>query len=255
MTRALRVEWWKLKRSPVALTATLLMVVLLPLMAIGFYEVAQGEGPGALGQKAGALIVGEGWAGFLGAVDQIVAVAEFIGAGVVVAWVFGREHSDRTFASLFALPVSRGTIATAKFIVLGCWLAVLAVLVVVMTTLVGTVAAVGPLEARVIVPGLLWLLAIAVSTGLLALSIGLVASVGRGYLPAIGTLIVIVAIAQIAVLLGTGGWFPYTVPGLMAVAGTEGLPALSWIQITLVPVLSAVAILATWAWWRRTEAV
>lgn len=255
MTRALRVEWWKLKRSPVALTATLLMVILLPLMAIGFYSVAQGGGPGALGQKAGALIVGDGWEGFLGAVDQIVAVAGFIGAGVVVAWVFGREHSDRTFASLFALPVSRSIIATAKFIVLICWVAVLALLVVGVTALVGMVAGVGPLEAGVIVPGLLGLFTIAISTGMLALSIGLVASVGRGYLPAIGALIVIVAVAQIAVLLGTGGWFPYAVPGLMAVAGAEGVPALNWAQMALVPVLAGVAILATLAWWQRSDAV
>lgn len=255
MNRALRVEWQKLRRSTVTLTATGLMVVLLPLMGLGFYLVAQNGGTGALAQKAAAFVVEEGWEGYLSTIYQIVAVAMFLGTGIVVSWVFGREHADRTFPSLFALPVSRASIATAKFVVLIGWMTILTVLIVATVLGLGITAGVGPFEPAVIGPGLLRLCGIALSTSGLALTVGLVASVGRGYLPAIGALILIVAAAQISVLFGTGGWFPFAVPGLAAVAGSEGVPPLNAMQIAVVPITAAVGVWLTIGWWQRAEVV
>ena len=254
MRRAVRVEWWKLRRSPVTVTTTALMVVLLPAVALGFYSVAQQGGRGPLAQKA-AFLIGEGWEGYLGGVGQIAAVAMFLGTGVVTAWAFGREHADRTFPSLFALPVSRASIAGAKFIVLFGWVAVLSLLVVIVTLGLGIAAGVGPLAIDVIWPSLFRLLGIASSTSVLALTIGFVASVGRGYLPAVGALILIVVAAQVSVLFGTGGWFPFAVPGLIAVSGSEFAPVLGPIQIALVPGATAVGVWLTVAWWRRAEVV
>jgi len=255
MNRAVQVEWWKLRRSPVTVTATALMVVVLPLMALGFYSVAQQGGTGPLARKAGAFLFGEGWEGYIGAVDQIAAVAIFFGAGIVVAWAFGREHADRTFPSLFALPVSRGSIAAAKFLVLAAWVTLFSLLVVVVSLGIGVAAGVGPIQTEVIGPALLRLLAISLSTGLLSFTVGLVASVGRGYLPAVGALIMVVIAAQVAVLFGMGGWFPLAVPGLIAIAGSEGAPVLSPTQIALVPIATAVGVWLTIRWWQRTEAV
>lgn len=255
MIRAVRVEWWKLKRSPVTVTATFLMVVLLPAMALGFYSVAQRGGTGPLAQKASAFLVGDGWEGYLGGVDQIAAVAMFLGSGIVVAWAFGREFADRTFPSLFALPTSRVVIAGAKFFVLAGWIALLSLLVVAVSLGIGLVASVGRLEIGVIGPGLLRLLGVATAASVLGLTMGFVASVGRGYLPAVGALIVTIAAAQISVLFGTGGWFPFAVPGLIAVSGSESAPALSPMQIALVPVAAGVGMWLTVRWWRLAEVV
>lgn len=253
MSAALRVEWLKLRRSRVALVATGLMGVLLPAMGLGFYKVALYGGVGSLADKAGALLTGEGWVGYLGLVDQIAAVAVFLGAGVVVAWGFGREHVDRTFPSLFALTVPRGAIAGAKFIVLTIWTVALAVVIAGVAFSYGVLAGVAPIEAGVIVPELIRLFAIAVGAGALSLTTSYVASVGRGYLPAIGALIVIIAVAQVAVLFGTGGWFPFAVPGLAAIAGADGAPDLTLPQIALVPALTAATTTLTIRWWTRTE--
>ena len=248
------VEWWKLRSSRVSLVATGLMGVLLPAMGLGFYSVAINGGTGSMADKAAALLVGQGWEGYLGLVDQIAAVALFLGAGVVVAWVFGREHADRTFPSLFALPVSRGVIAAAKFVVLSAWLIALAVVVCIVALGLGLAAGVQPLDGQV--PGeLARLLVISIGAGMLALTMGLVASMGRGYLPAVGTIIVIIAAAQVAVLFGTGGWFPFAVPGLLAVAGAEGVPDVTPAQLALVPAVGAMAIWLTIAWWRNAEVV
>lgn len=255
MSAALRVEWLKLRRSRVALVATVLMGLMLPAMGLGFYTVAVEGGVGSLADKAAALLTGEGWVGYLGLVDQIAAVAVFVGAGIVVAWVFGREHADRTFPSLFALTVSRKTIAGAKFAVLTVWIVALGFLITVVAILFGVVGGVGPVEVGVLTAESLRLLVIATGSGLLALTMAYAASLGRGYLAAIGALTVIIAVSQIAVLFGTGGWFPFAVPGLMAVSGAEGAPDVSPVQIALVPALALAAVAVTLRWWEKTEVV
>jgi ABC-2 type transport system permease protein len=254
MSPALRFEWLKMRRSPVTATATLLMTLFLPVMGLAFYLVAVNGGNGALAGKAGALLSAEGWEGYLSLVSQIAAVAVFLGAGVVVAWVFGREHTERTFPALFARPTSMGHIATAKLLVACGWIVVLTVMLCLMTLLYGLLADVatsGPLNwadaARLVV--------VTLAAGTLGLTMGYVASIGRGYLPAIGAIIVIIAVAQVAVLFGTGAWFPFAVPGLLAVSGTEGVVSPNTLQLLLVPTIALAAAWLTVNWWRNSEVV
>lgn len=255
MRQAIRVEATKLVRSRVTLVATLLLGLLMPAMGLGFYSVATTGGTGAVAGKASALLIGEGWVGYLGFIDQIAAVAQFLGAGIVVAWAFGREHVDRTFPSLFALPTRRDAIAGAKFAVLGIWVLAMSIVVPVVSLILGLVSGVGHFDPGVIAEELIRLLAISAMTGILALTMGLVASIWRGYLAAIGAQAVIIAVTQIAVLYGTGGWLPFAVPGLLAIEGAEGAPALSLVQMLLVPGLAMIGIWATLHWWRRAEVV
>lgn len=255
MRTAVSVEWLKMRRSRVTLVATALMSLLLPAMGLGFYSAATSGSSGALAEQARALLIGEGWVAYLRLVDQVSAAALFFGAGVVVAWVFGREHADRTFASLFALPVSRRAIAGAKFAVLVAWIVALSTVVCLVALVLGLVGGVGLVDIGVVVPELARLLAIIVGTGILSLTMGYVASLGRGYLPAVAALVVIIALAQVAVLFGTGGWFPFAVPGLMAVSGAEGVPELNGMQFALVPAIAAVGVWLTTRWWDKTGVV
>lgn len=253
MRSAIRVEWWKLRSSRVVMVATVLMALLVPAMGLGIYQVALSGGAGILADKATIFLVDDGWLGFLRLVDQVVAVAVFLGAGIVVAWVFGREHVDRTFPSLFSLPVPRATIAAAKFVVLVSWAVGLSILIVAMSVTMGMFGGLAVTDADWTVSELVRLGLVSIGACLLAVSVAFVASIGRGYLAAIGALIVIVAVTQVAVLFGTGAWFPYAVPGLMAVAGTDGVPLPTAVQIALVPVVLLAAVGATLAWWRRAE--
>ncbi len=252
MNRGISVELLKMRRSPVVMVATALMVVMIPLMGAAFVWVAENGGAGAIGQKAQALVVGDGWDGYFGIVHQIAAVAMFLGIGIVVAWVFGREHVDRTFPSLFALPVSRGAIAGAKIVVLVGWVIVLGLLITIVTVAVG-LATVGSGDVDGVAGGALRQLAIVGLTGVLALTMAPVASAGRGYLPAIGAIIVTIAVAQIAVLFGSGAWLPFAVPGLLAVNGADGVPVPGIAHISLVLLLSGAALGATVRWWSRAE--
>jgi ABC-2 type transport system permease protein len=251
--RAITVELLKLRRSMVPLVTTILVVVSIPAICVGFIAIARSGGAGAAALKAQALVVGEGWDGYLGLLGQMVAVAMFIGPGVVVTWAFGREHTDRTFPSLFALPVSRRSIAAAKFLVLAGWGLALTALLLLSAFLAGLLAGVGPLDGTHLVPRMVRLGGAGFLTALLALTLALVASAGRGYLPAVGALILLTMVTQIAVLFGTGGWFPYAAPGLYALAGAEGIPEITPLQLLLVPATTLTVAWATVSWWDRAE--
>jgi ABC-2 type transport system permease protein len=253
--RAITVELLKFRRSPVVLATTALIVILVPLLCLGFFAAANGNAAGAIAAKARAMGIGAGWQGYLDLLAQMVAVTLFIGPGVVVAWTFGREHADRTFPSLFALPVSRRSIATAKFLVLLGWGAVLTTLLLAAAMVAGLAARVGSLAGTDVATALgrIWLAGLL--TTVIALTVGYVASVGRGYLPAIGALILLTMFAQIAVTLGTGAWFPYAAPGLYAVAGAEGVADVNAIQLLLVPASTVAVAWATVRWWQRADVV
>lgn len=252
MSSALTIEWWKLRRSRVVSVATFLLAGFIPAMGLGIFSVANSDTTGPLAAKTAGLLIGEGWEAYLGAIAQISAAGFFVGAGVVAAWVFGREHADRTFSSLFALTVSRRTIALAKFIVLTGWVVILTAAIGVVAVIIGAIADVGPIDSAILEP-LGRLLAVVLIAGLLSLSGGYIASVGRGYLPAVGFLAITVAVSQVAVLFGTGGWLPFVVPGLIAIAGSEAAPDLSAIQFALVPVVIAFIVWLTVVWWQKAE--
>lgn len=254
MGRAIRVEAMKLRRSTVSLTTGLLIAVFMPLMGLGLYEVALNGGSGPLAAKAAAFMIGEGWDGYLGVVGQIASVAMFLGVGVMAAWVFGREHSDGTFSALFALPVAKWEIALAKFAVLSGWLATVVLAMSGFSVLLGVIVGVGEAGGDPIAAAGL-LLAVGSLSSMLGLGAGLAASVGRGYLPAIGAIIVVIAVSQVAVLFGTGAWFPFAVPGLLAVGGAESAPEVSPFQVALVPLTAIVLMAWTVWWWDRSEAV
>lgn len=251
MRRALRVETMKLMRSTVTWTASLLMGILIPVLALAFTWVAE-HGTGPVAAKAQAMVFGVGWTGYLNSASQIGAAATFVGAGVVVAWMFGREHTDRTFASLFALPVSKGSIAAAKLTVLAAWAVVLSTAVSAAALHLGVAAGLPPLTASAMRElGRLWM--VVFSTCLLATTVALVASVGRGYLPPIGAVVLLVAAAQISVAFGAGGWFPYAVPGLSAVANTGQVLPPHLLQLALVPLTALVVAWLTIRWWNHAE--
>lgn len=253
MRAALTVEWWKVRRAPVVVVATGLQVLFVPLLGLAMVLVAGGDASGAVAAKADLLLTGDGWIGYFGVVAQVAAAAMFVGAGVVVAWVFGREHVEGTFAGLSATAVPRAAVALAKLVVVGAWALVVSLLVTVVAVLAGALAGVGPDPWAVVATASLRLLVVAVATTLLAVPVGWVASVGRGYLPAIGTVVVLVALAQIAVLLGGGAWFPFAVPGLLAVAGTEGVPPVAPIGVVLAVATVVAGAAMTLRWWRDAE--
>jgi ABC-2 type transport system permease protein len=94
---------------------------------------------------------------------------------------------------------------------------------------------------------------IALLTFMLMSFVALFASAGRGYLPPLGWAFLTMALAQIAIVLGWGGWFPWSVPGLIgSLSGprTEPIEIHSYILVLLAFVAG---LAATFAWWRSAD--
>ncbi|HZD03838.1 MAG TPA: hypothetical protein VE173_02940, partial [Longimicrobiales bacterium] len=93
-----------------------------------------------------------------------------------------------------------------------------------------------------------------VLTVLISLPLALPASAGRGYLAAIGVLAFLLMTAQLAVLFGSGAWYPFAAPGLWAVSSQQGL-VVTAAQLALVPVTALVGAAVTVRWWGTFQLV
>lgn len=254
MSAAYAVEALKLRRSRVVLVATLALVALPAAMARGFLAAAEKGGADPASLKAAAMLPGTGWTGYLGGLMQIYATAGVVGVGIVVGWCFGREYADRTVVSLYASATPRESVATAKLVLLACWATGVAVAAVAVAGAIGVASGLGMPDgeawhvlARVAV--------LAVLSGLLALPVAVAASAGRGYLPAVGGLLVLVVLAQVATVMGVGGWWPWSVAAIWAMGPEAGMPTITEARLLLVPLVAVVGAVWTVAWWRRAEVV
>src|SRR5665647_3004290 len=104
---------------------------------------ARSDIDGPLAAKIAPMLQGTGWTGLMGFVGQILSIGMLLAVGVVVSWSFGREFTDGTFGSLFALPTPRRDVATAKIVVLVHWGLDVAVAAVALTLVLGMATGLG----------------------------------------------------------------------------------------------------------------
>lgn len=254
MSPAYAVEALKLRRSRVTLVATLALVLVPAAMARGFLAAAEQGGSDPASLKAQAVLPGVGWTGYLGGLMQIYATAGVLVVGIVVGWCFGREFADRTAVSLYASATSRDKVASAKLVLLTLWATAVSLAAVLFTLLLGLTTGLGmPHDGD-------WgtvarMTALAVLSGLLALPVAAVASLGRGYLPAVGGLLGLVVLAQVATIAGAGGWWPWAVPAMWAMGPETGMPEIALARLLLVPAVAITGAVGTVRWWRHAEVV
>jgi ABC-2 type transport system permease protein len=249
---ALEAEVRKFRRAPAPRVAAAMLVGGIATMCLVMLLTAERGDPQAAA-KLGPVVALGGWTALLSASAQITAVGGLIGFGVVLAWSFGREFNDGTIGGLFALPVTRGQLAGAKFAVFGLWsLAVNAGLVI---ALLGSGLALGlgaPDGGVVALLGRQF--AVGVLTAALALVAGLAASLGRGVLAGIATVIAVVVLAQAAAIAGAGGWFPFAAVGLWATTvGPDVFAVVSPWQLSVVVPTGAVLVWLTIRRWRSLQ--
>ncbi|MGI5240689.1 ABC transporter permease [Dactylosporangium sp. CA-139066] len=211
------------------------------------------EDLGIVGAKAQLRGVPTDWPGHLQLLGQIAAVGGLLLYGLLVIWMFGREFSDRTAKDLLALPTSRAAIVLAKFVVAGAWAVVLAVYLAVLGVAGGLVLGLPGWTGPVAAAALGRLVMVALLTFLLCTPFGLAASAGRGYLPAVGAMVVTVFVTQIVTALGYGTWFPWSAPALYAgISGPDGQHPVWWSPLSVAAV-AAVAVVGTVSWWRHAD--
>lgn len=247
---AMSTEARKIRTARVGVATMVMLDVGIPVVCGAAVLGARSE-DAAIAAKLGPLVGEGGWPGYLSASAQVTAVAALLGFGVVIAWQFGREFSDGTITGLFAIPVQRQTTAGAKLLVyLGWALAVSTGLLV--TLVVGGFSFGFGLPGGEVWPLLAREYGLALLTAGLAIPAALAATLGRGLLSGIATIIGVIIGAQVAVFTGLGAWFPFSSPGLWAATGGGGaLTEVSVPQLALVvPVAAGFAALVLHAWRR-----
>lgn len=254
MSAAWSVELLKFRRSRVVQAATLGLLLIPAAIARGFLAAAMRDGSDPASMKARAMLPGTGWVGYLGGLIQIEATGGVVGVGIVIGWCFGREFADRTVESLYASVTPREQVVRAKLLLVSAWAGLVGVGLGVVAYLLGLVTGLGPLDAEA-AAALGRLVLLAVLPGLLALPVALAASAGRGYLPAVGALLVLVLVAQVAMILGAGEWWPWSVVALWAMGPAAGMPTIGPMALLMAPAVGLLGGLATMWWWHRAEVV
>lgn len=248
MRAAIWAEVVKLAGSTVGRVGSAAIVIGISLISGSMLLAAATTTDPQLLAKLGPVATGD-WQGFLLGAAQITGAGGLGGFAVVLAWMFGREFGDGTITGLFALPVRRSTIALAKLIVYVIWVTAMSVLLAIVLSLVGLVAALGPIDGDT----LLMLgrqAALGIMSAAITLPVAWAASLSRSVLGGVSVAIGLVVVAQVSVLAGLGGWMPLAAPALWAVSlGT----AVSPVQLALLIPFGAVFVLLVAQSWRRLQ--
>ena len=250
---ALFAEILKMRRSKVPLFATL-GFSMVPLMGGLFMVILKdpeaARSLGLISVKAQITAGTAEWSSLFNLLTQAIAVGGIILFAIITSWVFGREFSDHTVKELLALPTSRETIVSAKFVVIVAWAIVNVLFIFALGLLVGTLVDIPGWSMDLLRTSFMDILGSAVLTIALLPFVALLAGIGRGYLSPIGWMILMVALAQVASFMGWGDWFPWAIPAMFAVSHGEQLGLHSYVVVI---VASLVGLAATFWWWRNAD--
>ncbi len=193
------------------------------------------------------------WVTFFGFIAQAAAIGGALVFAIVTAWVFGREFSDHTAKELLALPTSREAIIGAKFIVIAAWTTLLSLFIFLLGLIVGSLVDIPGWSTTLLRTAYGDVMGSALLTIALLPFVALLASAGRGYLPAFGWTLLSVFLAQIAAATGWGDWFPWSVPALFSGAAGRRADLMGTHSYIIVILASLIGLAATFYWWRNAD--
>jgi ABC-2 type transport system permease protein len=255
LSAALSVELIKTRKSKI-LPATLLVFAFIPLMMGLMMFVARNPQMaaklGMIGTKA--KLFGENdWTGYFALLSQMIASIGLIGSGFVTAWVFSREHIERTLKDILALPVPRSTIAIAKLAVVMGWFLLLALILYTVGVTLGLLMNLPGWSELLFMQFTGRFLATSLLTLLLSSPVAFLSGYSRGIVAPLGFVILTMIAAQFAGLIGLGPYFPWAIPGLFSVA--VNAPGFQ-LQAASYVILSLTFLLCLWAtlrWWNHAD--
>ena len=253
---ALFAETLKMLRSKVPLFTTIGFFI-LPLVGGLFMIILKdpeaAKSMGLISTKAQITAGTADWSAFFSLLTQGTAIGGAILFAIVTTWVFGREFSDHTVKELLALPTPRETTVTAKFIVIIVWTLALTLVTFLIGLIIGTLVSIPGWSGELLGISFVGVLGSTLLNMLLLPYVALLASTGRGYIPPFGWTILMVALAQIAIVMGWGDWFPWAVPGLFSGAAGPRSELLGTHGYIIVVIASVIGVVATFYWWRTAD--
>ena len=253
---ALWVETLKMRRSKVPLFTAIgfsMAPLVGGLLMIILKDPEAARSMGLISAKAQMLAGVADWPTYFNVLAQAVAVGGGILFAIITIWVFGREFSDRTAKELLALPTSRESIVSAKFVVIAIWTLALTLFIFVVGIVVGTLVVIPGWSMNLVQTALIDVLGTAILVIALLPIVAFAASIGRGYMPPFGWTIFSVMMAQIAIITGWGDWSPWSVPALFSGAVGTRTDQLGIHSYVIVILASIIGLAATFYWWRNAD--
>ena len=249
LVSALGAEFQKVRHSKV-LWITVLAFSLVTLISGLFMFILKDPEAQIFGGSAN-------WPNFFNLAILMMSVGGLVIFGFIFVWVFGREFGEKTIYDILSLPTSRTSIVMAKVITAALWSVSLILIIFGLMLVMGAILQLPGWSTQVIMHGLGLLTGTGLLTILLCIPFAMVASITRGYLPAIGGIFLVLILGQVISQLGYGQYFPWTIPMVYsgaaeALTGKTAVPPglISYILVGLVGVISLVV---TDVWWRYAD--
>jgi ABC-2 type transport system permease protein len=181
-------------------------------------------------------------------------IGETIGAGgimlfiFILSWIFGREFTDGTLKDMLSVPVSRGSIILAKYVVMMFWGEALAIFLLVAALILGWIINLPGSSTALFFEGASNVIAASFLAIIVALPFALLASIGRGFLLPIGIAVLMMILTNFTQILGWGEFFPWAIPVIYSL--DTPLTAISYWIVFLTGVLG---IVGTILWWKFAD--
>ena len=253
---ALWAEMMKIKCSRVLLFS-ILGFSMVPLVGGLFMIILKdpeaAQSMGLVSMKAEIMIGTAEWAALFDMLSQAVAIGGMVIFGIITAWCFGREFSDHTVKDLLALPTPRKSVVTAKFIVVAVWSLSLTILILALGLLVGYLVDIPGWSSSLLQSSVVTILGAGLLTiGLLPFA-AFTAGIGRGYLPSIGLMLLMVICSQVVIFTGWGEYFPWAIPAIFSgAAGARG-ELLEPHSYVIMVIASLIGAGLTYWWWNHAD--
>jgi ABC-2 type transport system permease protein len=189
------------------------------------------------------------WSSYLGLSAEIISAGGFFFFIVAVSWIFGREFVDGTLKDLLAVPVPRGSILLAKYIVAAIWSAVMALIMIIFSLLMAAIIHLPGGSTNIVSKGISVAGITACLVIIAVLPFSFFASLGRGYILPMALAVLALITANLTMIVGWAAYFPWAVALLFALADSSLVPASYWILGTT----SLTGMLATYLWWKYAD--
>jgi len=189
------------------------------------------------------------WSSYLVLFAEIISAGGFFFFVLAISWVFGREFADGTLKDMLAVPVQRSSILLAKFIVVAAWSAAMAIIIFILSLVIGAIIQLPGGSLSVILHGSTVTAITVILVIAVVLPFALFASVGRGYLLPMGVAVLTLMMANLMMVVGWAEYFPWAVP----IQYAQGESSLTSISYWIVVFTSLVGMIATYLWWKYAD--
>jgi ABC-2 type transport system permease protein len=257
---ALQVEFQKVRRTKTLWFTALAFLLATVIGGLFMYIMKDPERArqlGIIGAKAQIFGGTADWPSFFNLMFLLVSIGGLIIFGFIFVWIFGREYSDKTYYDMLSLPTSRVTMVIAKIITAAYWSMALILLVFVLMLGIGAALQLPGWSPATTMHGLALLLGTGALTVLVCIPFALMASVARGYLPAVGGIFLVLVLGQIISQIGYGQYFPWNIPmmysGAAQTLSEKPAAPLGFVSYLLVALVGIISIIVTGAWWRYAD--